>query len=250
MFNKIYANGCSFTKAGGLDQYHIRQKYKKILNIDLDNDYIQYAYPNIIGKKLKVPIVNEAESGASLNRLIRTTYEYVYKNQSTISETLFILELPTMWRDEIYSNYLDRTMNINQAMIDGHNMHKELLKNLQSYFYNFVNVEFDYKKTMNNLLGLMYFLKHNNLNVILLDNSNFENFLKSNKLKHDFKFVSFEDKLMHQWFNSNKLTIADELGIDIDKHAGIIGNEKIADIVLNYLDDNKIYKKKNNIKII
>jgi hypothetical protein len=92
MFTKIYANGCSFTKAGGLDQSDIRQKYKKILNVDLDDDYIQYAYPNILSKKLKVPIINEAESGGSVNRLIRKTYEYVYKNQSTISETLFILE--------------------------------------------------------------------------------------------------------------------------------------------------------------
>jgi hypothetical protein len=251
MFTKIYANGCSFTKAGGLDQLGIRKKYKKILNIDLNDDYIQYAYPNIVSKKLKVPIDNQAVSGGSVNRLIRKTYEYVYKNQSTISETLFILELPTMWRDEIYSNYLDRTMNITTGIIDSHSgIDKELLKNLQSYFYNFVNIEFDYKKTMNNLLGLMYFLKYNNLNVILLDNANFENFLKNNKLKYDFKFVSFGDKTMHEWFTKNKLTINDELGIDIDGHAGIIGNEKIADIVLNYLDDNKIYKKKNNIKII
>jgi hypothetical protein len=251
MFNKIYANGCSFTKAGGLDQLDIRLKYKKILNIDLNDDYIQYAYPNIVSKKLKVPIDNQAVSGGSVNRLIRKTYEYVYKNQSTIFETLFILELPTMWRDEIYSNYLDKTIKINPTMIDNHSgMDRELLKNLQSYFYNFVNIEFEYKKTMNNLLGLMYFLKHNNSNVILLDNANFESFLKNNKLKHDFKFVSFGNKTMHEWFCFNKLTISDELGIDIDGHAGIIGNEKIADIVLNYLDDNKIYKKKNNIKII
>jgi hypothetical protein len=198
MFTKIYANGCSFTKAGGLDQLGIRKKYKKILNIDLNDDYIQYAYPNIVSKKLKVPIDNQAVSGGSVNRLIRKTYEYVYKNQSTISETLFILELPTMWRDEIYSNYLDRTMNITTGIIDSHSgIDKELLKNLQSYFYNFVNIEFDYKKTMNNLLGLMYFLKYNNLNVILLDNANFEKFLKNNKLKYDFKFVSFVDKTMH-----------------------------------------------------
>jgi len=251
MFTKIYANGCSFTKAGGLDQSDIRQKYKKILNVDLDDDYIQYAYPNILSKKLKVPIINEAESGGSVNRLIRKTYEYVYKNQSTISETLFILELPTMWRDEIYSNQLDKSMNINSSMIESSpNLDKNILKNLQLYFYNFVNIDFEYKKSMNNLLGLIYFLKDKNSNVILLDNSNFELFLKYNNLKHDFNFIPFDDKLMHLWFSSNKLTINNELGIDIDGHAGIIGNEKIADIVLNYLDDNKIYKKKNNIKII
>jgi hypothetical protein len=142
-------------------------------------------------------------------------------------------------------------MNINSSMIESSpNLDKNILKNLQLYFYNFVNIDFEYKKSMNNLLGLIYFLKHNNSNVILLDNCNFELFLKYNNLKHDFNFIPFDDKLMHLWFSSNKLTINNELGIDIDGHAGIIGNEKIADIVLNYLDDNKIYKKKNNIKII
>ena len=241
MFTKIYANGCSFTKAGGLDQSGIRKKYKKILNISLDDDYIQYAYPNIVSKKLKVPITNEAESGASVNRLIRTTYEYAYKNQFTLSETLFILELPPMWRDEIYSNHLDKPINVNPGVIkDSDNLNKLGLKNLKLYFLEFINTDFEYKKSMNNLIGLIYFLKHNNSNVILLDNCNFELFLNNNNLKHDFNFVSFDDELMHLWFAKNKLTINDELGVDVrDGHAGITGNQKIADIVLDYLNEKK-----------
>jgi hypothetical protein len=251
MFDRIYANGCSFTKAGGLDQSDIRQKYKKILNIELDNDFIQYAYPNIISKKLNVDIINEAKSGSSVNRLIRKTYEYIYKNQSTISETLFILELPTIWRDEIYSNQLNKIINVNTSIIQSDDiLDEKLLKNLRLYFYEFVNIDFEYKKSMNNLLGLIYFLKHNNSNVIILDNCDFQQFLNKNNLNHNLNFAPFDNKLMHQWFAENKLTINDELGMNVDGHAGISGNEKIADIVLSYLNDNKIYPKKNNIKII
>jgi hypothetical protein len=255
-FNKIYANGCSFTCAGGLNFKHIRDKYTELLNIKLDDDYIQYAYPNIVGKELQFNVVNEAIPGGSINRLIRKTYQYVYDNQNSISDTLFILELPPMWREEVYSNHLDRPMNVTWGTIKqpatdmtdvagGFDVGdlKKIHKELESYFYNFVNTDFEYKKSMNNLLGLMYFLKHNNITTILIDNTFFENFLQNNNLKHDFNFISFGDVEMHRWFLINNLTINDELGITIDKHPGLSGNKKIADIVLNYLYNNKFISK-------
>jgi hypothetical protein len=177
MFNKIYTNGCSFTCAGGLDDLNVRKKYKEILNIELSENYIQYAYSNIIGKKLQLSVHNDAVSGGSVNGLIRKTYEYVYKNQSKISETLFILELPPMWRDEVYSNELGVIMNVNVSTVENPQSGipaaiehpvgdiKNLSKNLQSYFYNFINTEFEYKKSMNNLLGLLCFLKNNDVNL-------------------------------------------------------------------------------------
>jgi hypothetical protein len=253
-FDKIYANGSSFTCAGGLNSPLIRGMYKSLLNLNLSDDYIQYAYPNIIAKKLKVNIINEAASVGSVNRVIRKTYEYIYKNPPILLETLFILELPPMWRDEIYSNEFDKPMNINVGVFTDPkvgisaalgkkiNNVTNVQKNLESYFYNFVNFEFDYKKTMNNLLGLMYFLKHNNLNVILLDNCEFEKFLKDNYPKHDFNFINFDNQLMYNWFDINMLKINDELGnnIERDNHAGIVGNQQIANIVLNYLDNKSL----------
>jgi hypothetical protein len=255
MFNKIYTNGCSFTCAGGLDDLNVRKKYKEILNIELSENYIQYAYSNIIGKKLQLSVHNDAVSGGSVNGLIRKTYEYVYKNQSKISETLFILELPPMWRDEVYSNELGVIMNVNVSTVENPQSGipaaiehpvgdiKNLSKNLQSYFYNFINTEFEYKKSMNNLLGLLCFLKNNDVNVVLIDNCFFEKFLKNNKLNYNFNFIDFNGEAMYVWFQENKLTINSELNIDIDGHAGYYGNQKIAEIVLNYLYDNKFLEK-------
>lgn len=254
-FNKIYTNGCSFTCAGGLNFKFTRDKYKQILNMDLSDDYIQYAYPNIIAKELNVDIINDAVSGGSVNRLIRKTYQYVYDNQHIISNNLFILEIPPMWRDEIYSNQLDRLMNVTWGSIKfpaddltdvaaGHDISdmQKIHKELQSYFYNFVNTDLEYKKSMNNMLGLMYFLKHKNINVILIDNSSFQNFLYRNGLEHDFNFVSFGNLQMSDWFMENKLRIDDELKIKIDGHAGLNGNKEIANIVLKYLNKNKLIK--------
>jgi len=262
-FKKIYANGCSFTGAGGLNFQSVRNEYFKILGIKLDDDYIQYAYPNIVAKIIDVPIENEAISGGSMNRLIRKTYQYAYDNQSSISNTLFILELPPMWRDEVYCNYLDRLMNVTWGTIKepttdmtdvaaGYDVGdlKRISKDLQSYFYHFVNTDFEYKKSMNNFLGLMYFLKHNNAKIALIDNTMFEEFLQSNNLKHDFNFIPFGGFQMQQWFIANKLTINDELNTKIDGHAGIEGNKRIANIVLNYLYMNKFISKNESIKMI
>jgi hypothetical protein len=262
-FKKIYANGCSFTGAGGLNFAYVRKKYLEILGIKLDDDYIQYAYPNIVASKLTIDVQNEAVSGGSMNRLIRKTYQYVYDNQSSISETLFILELPPQWREEVYSNYLDRLMNVTWGTIKepatdmtdvalGYDIGdlKKIHKELESYFYNFINTDFEYKKSMNNFLGLMYFLKYNNAKVILIDNTFFEEFLQTNNLKHDFNFVKFNNMQMQRWFVVNKLTINDELDTKLDGHAGIDGNEKIADIIINYLHKNKFISKNESIKII
>jgi len=262
-FNKIYANGCSFTGAGGLNFKFIRDKYKLILNMDLSDDYIQYAYPNIIAKALNADIINEAVSGGSMNRLIRKTYQYVYDNKASVENTLFILELPPMWRDEIYSNKLDRLMNITWGSIkepsndltdmaagyditDMQKIHTEL----QSYFYNFVNTDFEYKLSMNNFLGLMCFLIHNNIKVILIDNTSFENFLHRNGFKNDYNFVKFDNMEMQEWFVINKLRINDELKEKVDGHAGIEGNRRIAQIILSYLYKQKLISKNESINLV
>jgi GTPase SAR1 family protein len=246
-FNKIYANGCSFSCAGGLNYELIRREYKDILNISIDN-YIEYAYPNVIANLLNINIFNDAESGGSLNRIIRTTYQYIYNNQIDISNTLFILEVPPGWRDEIYSNKLDRFMNVTWGTINildnnfgdianGDNILdiKEVHSNLVSSFNNFTNTDIEIQKSMNNFLGLLSFMKLQNIKFVIIDNAGFETFLKSINYKNNFDFIWFEDKQMHIWFMESKLTISDELGIKIDGHAGIEGNIKIAEIILKYL---------------
>jgi hypothetical protein len=47
---------------------------------------------------------------------------------------------------------------------------------------------------------------------------------------------------MSDWFMENKLRIDDELKIKIDGHAGLNGNKEIANIVLKYLNKNKLIK--------
>jgi GTPase SAR1 family protein len=253
-FNKIYANGCSFSCAGGLNNQSIRDEYKNILNIHIDN-YIDYAYPNVIANLLNINIFNNAESGGSLNRIIRTTYQYIYNNRIDLNDTLFILETPPGWRDEIYSNKLNRFMNVTLGTINvsdenfgdianGDNILdiKKVHSNLVSSFNNFTNTDIEIQKSMNNFLGLLSFMTLQNIKFVIIDNAGFQTFLQSINYKNNFDFIWFEDKQMYIWFMESKLTISDELGIKSDGHAGIKGNIKIAEIILKYLS--KMYKLK------
>ena len=110
-------------------------------------------------------------------------------------------------------------------------MHTDLV----SSFYNFTNTDVEIKKSMNNFLGLLSFMKLHNIEFVIIDNLGFEIFLNSINLKNDFDFIRFGNIQMYLWFMENGLTITDELGVPSDGHAGIAGNEKIAEIILNYL---------------
>ena len=115
-FNSIYVNGSSFSCGNGLDLIEIKKIYKEKLNIEIPN-HIDFSYPNIIASNFKTKIINEAVPGGSLNRLIRKTYQFIFDKKNISKNTLFILELPPMWRDEFYSNKLDRFINITWGTI-------------------------------------------------------------------------------------------------------------------------------------
>ena len=248
-FDKIYVNGCSFSCAGGLQWDYIKGLYKEKLSIIIDN-HMDFAYPTLVSNYYNVPIENDSVSGGSINRLVRKTYEYIYKNISDINNTLFILEIPPMWRDELWSNKLDRTLNITSGLIsmpdtdltdisNGYGRHefKKIYNEVLIYFDSFINPDFEDKKSFNSIIGLISFIKLLNINYIILDNSHFHNYLlKHNLKKDDFNFCFFENIEMQNWFRIRRLTINDELGVDIDGHAGINGNIEISKFVIDYIN--------------
>jgi len=248
-FDKIYVNGCSFSCAGGLQWNEIKKLYKSKLSIDIDN-HMDFAYPTLVAKHFNIPIDNESVSGGSINRLVRKTYEYIYKNISDVKDTLFILEIPPMWRDEIWSNKLDRTLNITSGLLhypdtdltdisNGYGRHefKKIYNEVLMYFDSFINPDFEDKKSFNSIVGLIAFMKSLDINYVILDNSHFHSYLNKNNLRQDkFNFCFFENIEMHRWFKLNKLTIDDELGVNMDGHAGVDGNVKISKFVIDYIN--------------
>jgi hypothetical protein len=237
-FKKLYVNGCSFSCGNGLDLIEIKKLYKQ-KGIDIVN-HLDFAYPNILAKKYEIDIINDAVPGGSLNRMIRKTYNHIFNNTDSLKDTLFILELPPMWRDEFYSNKLDRLLNITWGTIKHPDTDLTNIRNgydvsdilsihtdLENYFKNFIDIDFEEKKSMKNMLGLLSYL---------IDCTGFDDFLKKNGLKDDYNFLWFDSKKMHHWIDDNQLRISDELDIEIDRHAGINGNKIIAEKLEEYIN--------------
>jgi hypothetical protein len=258
MIKKIYVSGGSQCIAGGFMHDDVKKIYKEKFNIDIKN-HLDFAYPNILAKKLDVDIVNEGAPGGSITRMMRKTYEYIIKNKKDINETLFIFEIPPGWRDEYYSNLLKRHINMTignintpddeTEMLNGHNPKdlNKIHKDITNFFYNFIDDELHNTKMMMSLLGFMSFIKLNNLNYILNDTGDFENFLSINNLEKNYNFLWFGDNFkcpMCEWYGQQRLTIKDETnGLSKDDHMGIKANELVAEklyIMLNNINDKKL----------
>ncbi len=256
-FDKIYVNGCSFSCAGGLHWDIHKKLYKDKLSIHIDN-HMDLAYPSLIANYFNVSITNESIPGGSVNRLVRKTYEYLFKNISNLKGTLIILEIPPMWRDELWSNKLDRPLNVTSGLIkapdtdltdisNGYGRHefKKIYNEVMVYFDSFVNPDFEDKKSFNSIIGLIAYIKELGLDYIILDNSHFHYYLEKIGLKKsNYNFCFFENIEMQNWFRVKRLTIDDELGMkNVDGHAGIEGNKQISKFVIDYINKNILDKK-------
>jgi hypothetical protein len=241
-YNKIYSGGSSFSCAGGLNWGEVQNLYSTLHDIKINN-HIDYAYPNLISKKNDVSIVNDSIPGGSANRMIRKTFDYIHNHQSESKTTLFLLEIPPMWRDEFYSNDFDKMFNItwgvlknsddNTDVANGYDKSESLLikNDLRDYFSKFINVDFEIKKTMNNILGLLSYLKLNNIQYVLLNGFEFYTFLLKNNLKLDYNFYWIDGSIepINISFINKNLTITQELNdIYTDNHLGYFGNEYVA----------------------
>lgn len=251
-FNKIYVNGCSFSCGGGFNWDDVKQIYKSHLNIEILN-HSDVSYPKLIAQELGFNLINHAILGGSSNRLVRTTYQYIFENINTLNNTLFLLEIPPFWRDELYSNELNRLINLtissvhsysdNTDYANGHDI-KDLRKihgNLTNYFYNFVDLTFEKNKMMSHLFGLISYMKLSNIKFKLIDNGDFYNFYERNNIMIDENdFVWFNKRPLCHYMNENEILIKHETdGLSRDEHLGIEGNKIVANKIIEHLYENK-----------
>ena len=113
---KLYTNGSSITWGWPLHEERIKKAYSKIgIYYKNREDVI---WPTLLANNLKLELVEDSRWGGSADRLIRKTYEYCFKNFDKLNETLFVLELPIGFRTELFSNTLNRIINITRGNIE------------------------------------------------------------------------------------------------------------------------------------
>lgn len=246
--NKLYVNGCSFSCAGGLDILDVKELYKN-KNILIDN-HLDFSWPTLLSKKLNIELINESVQGGSMNRLIRTTYDNLIKTNLS-NDIFYLLELPPVWRDEIYSSELKRFVNITQGNlnnpefdntddVNGHSK-KDFLKihnNVLNWFNSFIDYDIENEKTFKSLLGLVSLFNQYNIKFYFLENDAWFR-LKFEKLGIEFPYIDFVQGFNHS-FVYNKLTIEDDVNYS-DGHASVEGNKFACEKIYDYLIKNNIF---------
>jgi hypothetical protein len=239
----LYVNGCSWTDGNTMD----------LAGLTVMGTGRNYSYPTLIANKFNYNLIDESRYGGSINRIVRMCWEYLMKYSA--SNTIFILEIPNGFRDEIYSNKIDRYFNITGGNLNSPNDNTEnnpewheIKKDVINTYFNFCNFgEFE-KKEYVNLMSLILYIKQytNKIYLIqpydIINKYNLYNELinDSNIIKlSDSTFKQSEYKLIQDMCKYEKISLGDELNNGIeDTHPGIAGHKKLSEIIIKHLIKN------------
>ena len=120
-FKRLYTNGSSVTHGWPLCHPRYFESYGKFYGIEPweviggdenVNSRISINWPSRLAETMGVDLIDESRGGGSSMRAMRMCMEYINKNLDSIDDTLFIIETTSGFRDEIYSNRLDRLFNV------------------------------------------------------------------------------------------------------------------------------------------
>jgi len=269
--NKIYFTGTSFTEGGGLNEFTLNA-YRNEYNIKFNgNKERDVCYPTLVGKKLKVEIINDAACGGGIDRMFRKIWEYIpTQPMYVLTKTLFVLELPgTYNRLDIFSNKLNKYLicnvtfdNPNKNFFDSINMenfkvfltenylvppteNKEDIKLIQesvkNWFIDCVNIDEQNKSAKHKLSGLISFFKLNNIPFLLsgqldcVDYGIFPNIYYSNVLRVSIDDTKYDSIL--GFTNTNNIRISDDIKNSTDGHPGLFAHQKWADGIVELINN-------------
>ena len=287
--NLIVANGCSFTAGGGLENPYEYTYFKdylgnpdyyikaKEMNYGATNAFKHYeasgspywmhendvAYPKILEKLTGIKSINLAEQGASLKRVIRTTYRFIENYKENLKNVLFIIEIPPGIRLEMFSKFSNKFLLINGSINNNSNIEKQpdsrmdmYTSNTIKYFhhiYSDMNEEnflkrnkflnqyileyFDYNEHFFEewylLESLLAFLEQNKINCLLTEHTYFEEKYKSYHMNYDYI-----KKIKHisDFAKENELRINNDFPDLNDLHPSLKGHQLYAELIKEYID--------------
>ncbi len=248
-FKYLYTNGSSITQGYPLDKVDVRDAYKKYHNITYDN-YRDINWPGRLGKALDLKVIDESRHGGSISRVVRMTSDYILNNSEEKNEsTLFVLEFPSGYRDEIWSNKLNRYFNHTIGIIDGdsdlteeYESTSKMKDDIRDYFKKFVDDKIHTKQDCRNFIFLISLLEYFNLKYFIINQSIRED-VNRNYPKFKMKnIVNWnEGDCIVQWYwKENKLSIDNDFTEYVeyatdDYHPGYFGHLKIAEYLYEWI---------------
>ena len=262
---KIYCFGSSCTAGGGFefDSNHIHQDFPFLYsNLEEELTPFNFSWPGQLQKLLgtSIKVKNLAKQGRGNQRTERLIYDIVNSDNFEKEETLFLIELTAMGRDEIFSKELNDYLVLNYNNIDDKNFiftsvgkdyiyqseydKRYLDKNIdffETFINNFKSVSDEVNKITRTTDFFLTYLESKSINYLLTSPPfSFIKYDKSKCIEYgDGEFFS-KNNCFIDFTYTNKITIKDETnGLSDDLHSGFKSNKLVANIVYNRLVDSK-----------
>jgi hypothetical protein len=265
-FDTIYVNGSSLTAGGGLGDKAIKNEYKKLYNLEWDNEK-DVTYPKYIADHFECKLVHDAFSGAGAPRLIRRTYEYIKEvGLKKARKTLFLFEITSpVHRVDFYVEEVGEYVitnvrydnNNNTGGLSSIQMHETTNKYGVKYDYEFfegriTNDVKDYlskyhnpvvytNKHVGELVGLFSFLEKSGIEFFYwFDDESiknpFDDFYSDLDPRKSLKFENYN--CVNQYCNFNGMSIKDELkDFTDDRHPGYFGSKSFAEKTIKMIEN-------------
>lgn len=281
----LYANGSSITAGGGFEpsshrKDNVRSLYK-LKGIELPETQVECSYPYFIAKQLNLELINDAKSGSGIDRLIRTTFNWIQDNPEKVEQTLFVLESQPGIRLDLFVSEWNDYGVMNGSKIDG-KYGGYIVKNwflddqkeqtawnkkyevvLNDYLNNFYDQDEQYISEIRRLIAFFGFLNEKKIDYVTSLPSSIIKYRKEliNMVprKSNLSYL-FERELpadSHQiisepWTgvkNINIWSFAEEKKLLIyhdidnrDNHIGYKGNQLVADLIVDYIKNYETIK--------
>lgn len=268
-FKHLYCNGCSTMAGGGLEviKTDLLKYYKDTYGVEWKSER-DIMWPKLVADYFDMEIHDYSKSGAGVERFIRETYEFINDNQTILNETIFFIECPVIWNKvDIWSNddddylicntdldcddrgkMLNKLKNIHlckdyfyQTKEEIAELEKRIKPELKAAMFKTWNPKQYTQKIMQNLVGLLSFMKMKKLEFYILPNAIDANYLLKNIDGMNSHFLDLEidgETHQHDFHNwqGQRYTISKETNdIFIDTHGGYFAHKRWAEEVIKKL---------------
>lgn len=270
-FKNLYCNGCSTMAGGGLEvvKSDLLKYYKDTYGVEWKSER-DIMWPKLVADYFNLEIFDYSKSGAGVERFIRETYEFIESNNDIINDTIFFIECPVIWNKvDVWSNYDneyvicntdlkydDRGKSLNQletihlskdyfydSKTEKIELENRIKSELKAAMIKTWNPNQYTKKIMQNLVGLISFMKLKNLEFYILPSAINITYLETNIKDIHNHFLNLEidgekhQSDFHNW-QGHRYTISKETNdIFIDTHGGYFAHKRWAEEVIKKLKE-------------
>ena len=257
----LYINGSSVSAGGGFEEYQYRQDIRDAYTkkgIELPQTQVECSFGYYIAKELNLTLINHSKSGGGIDRMIRTTYDWIRKNRIKSKKTIFILEPQTGirldWFVKEWNDYGVLNAHLNEKGKYPFTLVKDWFTDdngeqnlwnqkyedsINGFFENFYDETVYLRNELSKLIFFISYLNQKNIDYII----SLPDFIPTD-LQIELNNITPKNSNINSFLNSmniwmysltNKILISDEINSN-DNHIGFFGNKVIAKKLLDFIN--------------